>query len=100
MLAKRLIKNRIMKTPSTISILVILSILLATNKVNAQKDSTINKSSITAYFGVGVMDANIKIGHPFQRGDAKLVGLPVGIGIKHVYDLRKKLGMQVDLNFV
>ncbi len=89
-----------MKTPSTILILVILSIILITNRVNAQKDSTVNKSSIAAYIGIGVMDANIKIGHPFQRGDAKLVGLPVGIGIKGVYDLREKLGMQVDLNFV
>ena len=74
--------------------------LSAPHKVSAQSGKSNKSFTVIAYTGIGVMDANIKIGIPFQRGDAKLVGLPVAIGIKGESKINEKLSIQLDLNFV
>jgi len=89
-----------MKMRLLIPIISILIIFLVSLKALAQTDSLNKPFSIVTYTGIGVMDANIKIGIPFQRGDAKLVGLPVAIGIKGESKINEKLSIQLDLNFV
>ncbi|MGV6860198.1 MAG: hypothetical protein ACWA41_00410 [Putridiphycobacter sp.] len=89
-----------MKTRLITLIVSILIMLSAQHKVIAQSDKLNKPFAVLAYTGVGIMDANIKIGIPFQRGDAKLVGLPVAMGIKGESKINKKLSMHLDLNFV
>ena len=84
----------------TIFLFGALIALLPPLKTSAQTDTSARLFSINPYTGVGVADGNIKIGLLFQRGDAKLVGLPVSFGIKGEYAHSSLLGVKMDLNFV
>lgn len=58
------------------------------------------KLFLTPYIGIGVMDANVKTGLLFKRGDAKLVGSPVAIGVKTEFLADERFGLRLDLNLV
>lgn len=81
-------------------IIIILMSLLVPRQLCSQIGSFDEPFSIVAYTGIGITDANIKVGIPFQRGDAKLVGLPVAIGVKGNVKLNENLSIRLDFNFI
>ncbi len=82
-----------------IKILFSLIILLYSSNAQSQiKDNLYY--NIQPYVGFGVMDINMKIGTPFKRGDAQLVGLPISLGIKVESRIDAKLALKIDLNYV
>ena len=78
---------------------VLISGMIPNHSTAQQPDST-SRIALLPYFGFGIGDPNIKIGHPFQRGDAKLVGLPVGLGFKTIFNAGTRVDFVVDFNFV
>ncbi|NOQ74616.1 MAG: hypothetical protein GQ574_21570 [Crocinitomix sp.] len=83
------------KTP-----VLILILFFSTSAHRQKKDDQNNNFSITTYTGWGVADPNVKIGLLFQRGDAKLAGLPMAIGLKGELSINERYGIKCDLNYL
>jgi hypothetical protein len=89
------------KTNCNFSIIILFACFLTAIKTIAQDTTEYQHGfSIVPYVGVGVMEANLKIGFFYKREDAKLVGLPVAFGIKSNYIINTNLGFSIDVNYV
>ncbi|MFT5823150.1 MAG: hypothetical protein ACI8ZM_004410 [Crocinitomix sp.] len=56
--------------------------------------------SVNPYIGIIPLDIAAKVGETYVPTDAKLVGIPVSLGIKGEFMLHPFLGFKIDMNWV